>query len=115
TITTLMMIGGYFLMVALGPVTLIMMVSILQTLVFREVISLSSMPNKLRRLPWQRALNWYFLLVTNYFLYGESILFYFRERVFRDAFTQVVATNHRFISFGLYIIGFVWFVLTLRK
>jgi phosphatidate cytidylyltransferase len=28
--------------------------------------------------PWSKTLNWYFFAVTNYFLYGESIIYYFK-------------------------------------
>lgn len=27
---------------------------------------------------WNKTLNWYFFVVTNYFLYGESIIYYFK-------------------------------------
>ena len=27
---------------------------------------------------WEKTLNWYFFAVTNYFLYGESIIYYFK-------------------------------------
>ncbi|KAJ1949356.1 phosphatidate cytidylyltransferase, partial [Dispira parvispora] len=83
--------------------------------VFNEVISLSSVPNRERRLPWARALNWYFLLGTDYYLYGESIIYYFADSVFVDRYLLPLATHHRFISFSLYIFGFVWFVANLQK
>jgi len=47
----------------------------------------------------------YFFVVTNYFLYGESIIYYFKHIVFVDAYFIPFATNHRFISFMLYIVG----------
>lgn len=50
----------------------------------------------------------YFFVVTNYFLYGESIIYYFKHIVFVDAYFIPFATNHRFISFMLYIVGESW-------
>jgi hypothetical protein len=47
----------------------------------------------------------YFFVVTNYFLYGESIIYYFKHIVFVDAYFIPFAKNHRFISFMLYIVG----------
>lgn len=44
-------------------------------------------------------------MVTNYFLYGESIIYYFKHIVFVDAFFIPFARNHRFISFMLYVVG----------
>ena len=77
------------------------------------------------------GLNWYFLVSTNYFLYGESIIHYFKQFgkfstifsaiynsliiVLVDAFLMPLATHHRFISFTLYIFGFVLFVMNLKK
>lgn len=47
----------------------------------------------------------YFFVVTNYFLYGESIIYYFKHIVFVDAYFIPFAKNHRFISFMLYTVG----------
>jgi hypothetical protein len=57
--------------------------------------------------PWSAflAIRRYFFAVTNYFLYGESIIYYFKHVVFVDAYFAVFARNHRFISFMLYVIG----------
>ncbi|KAJ1657050.1 phosphatidate cytidylyltransferase [Dispira simplex] len=112
---TLIMIASFFAIIASGPVTMILLVLTVQVSVFNEVISLASVPNRERRLPWSRALNWYFLLGTNYYLYGESIIYYFADLVFVDRYLQPLATHHRFISFSLYIFGFVWFVANLQK
>lgn len=40
-----------------------------------------------------------------YFLYGESIIYYFQQIILVDAFLLPFATHHRFISFVLYVIG----------
>ena len=55
-----------------------------QTLVYREVTALFSLKKKdvgdesRGRDPWSKTLNWYFFAITNYFLYGESIIYYFK-------------------------------------
>lgn len=100
-----------------------MLVLACQTIVYREVTTLFSLshkepehlPENERRDPWSKTLNWYFFAVTNYFLYGESIIYYFKHIVFADVFLLPFATNHRFISFTLYCIGFVGFVASLKK
>lgn len=83
-------------------------------------------------LPMFRFLNWYFLLATNYFLYGESMISHYAESsmpscqtltplpipirsVLVDRFLLPLATHHRFISFSLYCMGFVLFILSLKK
>jgi len=64
---------------------------------------------------WSKTLSWYFFAATNYFLYGESIIYYFKHVVFADANLLPFATNHRIVSFSLYTIGFMGFVMSLRK
>jgi len=69
----------------------------------------------------------YFLATTMFFLYGESLIYYFKHIVFVDEYFLVFAIHHRFISAVLYLIGttrllflyllvlvgFVFFVMTL--
>lgn len=125
---------------------MIVLVLICQTVAYREVTALFSLPSAQAaghksksakaKDPWRKTLNWYFFAVTNYFLYGESIIYYFKVRthlsvelrisallmaafsqhvVFADAQLTPFATNHRFISFSLYTIGFMGFVMSLKK
>lgn len=71
----------------MGHAYMILLVMLCQTLVYREVTALFSLKNKdsgavestaKGRDPWSKTLNWYFFAVTNYFLYGESIIYYFK-------------------------------------
>ncbi|CAG8583682.1 20199_t:CDS:2 [Dentiscutata erythropus] len=115
TLWTFVMIGGFFALLSTGHSFVVILVVIIQTLVYKEVIALAHVPSKEKKLPWFKTLNWYFLGVTNYFLYGESIIYYFKKAVLVDAFLLPLATHHRFISFTLYCIGFVLFVANLKK
>lgn len=40
-----------------------------------------------------------------FFLYGESLIYYFKHIVFVDEYFLVFAIHHRFISAVLYLIG----------
>ncbi|KAN0059988.1 phosphatidate cytidylyltransferase [Thecaphora frezii] len=64
---------------------------------------------------WSKTLSWYFFAVCNYFLYGESIIYYFKHIVFVDAYFIPFARHHRFLSFMLYVFGFMAFVSNLRR
>lgn len=112
---TLVMIIGFSLILMAGHPCVILLVVLIQTLVYREVISIGIGPIKERQLPWFRSLHWYFLISTNYFLYGESLIYYYKPFVLVDAFLMPLATHHRFISFSLYLLGLVVFVLNLKK
>ncbi|KJA19887.1 hypothetical protein HYPSUDRAFT_143109 [Hypholoma sublateritium FD-334 SS-4] len=125
TLWTFIMIAGFLVFMGLGHIYMILLVMLCQTLVYREVTALFSLKTAIPESrevgeykgkdPWSKTLNWYFFAVTNYFLYGESIIYYFKHVVFADANLLPFATNHRMISFTLYIIGFMGFVMSLKK
>ncbi|KII92443.1 hypothetical protein PLICRDRAFT_102774 [Plicaturopsis crispa FD-325 SS-3] len=125
TLWTFIMIGGFIGLLLLGHAYMVLLVMLCQTLVYREVTALFSLKSSAKsdseedepnaKDPWSKTLNWYFFAVTNYFLYGESIIYYFKHVVFVDAQLLPFATNHRIISFTLYTIGFVGFVMSLKK
>ncbi|EST05794.1 Phosphatidate cytidylyltransferase [Kalmanozyma brasiliensis GHG001] len=64
---------------------------------------------------WSKTLSWYFFAAANYFLYGESIIYYFKHIVFVDAYFIPFARHHRFLSFMLYVFGFMAFVSNLKR
>lgn len=99
------MVGAASFVVLSGQLWVILMILLFQTLIFKEVIAIAHVPSKEKKLPWFRLINWYFLLVTNYFLYGETLFSHFRENVLVDAFFHPFASHHRFSSFILYVIG----------
>lgn len=81
----------------MGHAYMIILVMLCQTLVYREVTALFSLRDmspeateftvKGGKDPWSKPLNWYFFAVTNYFLYGESIIYYFKV-----SFTTLLVT-----------------------
>ncbi|KAJ7708349.1 cytidylyltransferase family-domain-containing protein [Mycena rosella] len=122
TLWTLIMIGTFLVLLFLGHAYMILLVMLCQTLVYREVTALFSLTSsceeaeRTEKDPWSTTLNWYFFVTTNYFLYGESIIHYFKHVVFADALEFLpFVTNHRILSFTLYTIGFVGFVMSLQK
>lgn len=115
TFWTLVMIGGFFLIIAAGHIYIIGLVVLIEILAFKEVINLAAKPSVEKKLPWGRTLNWYFLATTIYFLEGESVIYYFKHIVLVDSFLLPLAINHRFVSYCLYIIGFIFFVYSLEK
>ena len=96
-------------LLCLGQPYMILLVMLCQTLVYKEVTALFDLRDggakSLDDDLWSKTLNWYFFVVTNYFLYGESIIYYFKHIVFVDAYFIPFARNHRFISFMLYMVG----------
>ncbi|KAJ3937530.1 MAG: cytidylyltransferase family-domain-containing protein [Lentinula lateritia] len=121
TLWTFIMIGVFIGLLLMGHAYMVLLVMLCQTLVYREVTALFVLAQSDKRDevegkdPWSKTLNWYFFAATNYFLYGESIIYYFKHVVFSEAQLLPFATNHRLISFALYTIGLMGFVLSLQK
>ncbi|KAL9114465.1 MAG: hypothetical protein Q9227_001546 [Pyrenula ochraceoflavens] len=115
TIWTFVMIAGFFLALFSGHIYIIAIVTGVQIVSFKEVIAIANTSSKVRNLPFTKALSWYFLATTMYFLYGESVIYYFKHILLVDKVLLPFATHHRFISFMLYVMGFVFFVGSLQK
>ncbi|KAI9355431.1 phosphatidate cytidylyltransferase [Zopfochytrium polystomum] len=115
TFWTFVMIGGFVGIILAGHIWVVLLVVVIQILVYWEVIAIAHVPSKAKKMPWFRTLQVWFLLSTNYFLYGQTIIQYFKQSVFVDAFLTPLATHHQFISFSLYVVGFVAFVSNLQK
>ena len=102
---------------------------------FSEIINIGYAVYKMDNLPWFRSLSWYFLVASNYFFYGETLVEQFGVVINRVDFLPILVKYHRLISFSMYIMGeeirnmnrivnsfiflissgFVWFVLSLVK
>ncbi|KAI9715579.1 MAG: hypothetical protein M1812_005883 [Candelaria pacifica] len=115
TIWTLVMIACFFGAMFMGHIYIIAIVTAIQIVSFKEVIAIANVPSRARRLRFTKSLNWYFLATTMYFLYGESVIYYFKHIILVDKILLPFATHHRFISFMLYVFGFVFFVGSLQK
>ena len=99
------MIGGFFTALFMGHVYIILVVTAIQIISFKEVIAIATVPSRARDLRFTKSLNWYWLASTQYFLYGESVIYYFKHIVLVDKVLLPLATHHRFISFILYVFG----------
>ena len=99
------MIAGFFVSLFSGHIYVIGIVTGIQIVSFKEVIAIANVPSRAKNLPFTRSLNWYFLGSAMYFLYGESVIYYFKHIVLVDKVLLPFATHHRFISFMLYTIG----------
>jgi phosphatidate cytidylyltransferase len=118
TIWSLVMIAGFFVALFSGHIYIIALITAIQLISFKEVIAIANVPSKAKNLRFTKSLNWYFLGTAMYYLYGESVVYYFKHIVLVDKVLLPFATHHRFIGFMLYVIGmsltvFCLFLLTL--
>lgn len=99
------MIASFFGAMFAGHIYVLMVITAIQIISFKEVIAIAQVPLKQKDLPLTRSLNWYFFAITMYFLYGESVIYYFKHVLVVDKVLLPFATHHRFISFMMYILG----------
>jgi len=115
TVWTLIMLAVFILVVAAGHLYLTGLVFFLSLGIFKEILQLKRRVEKEKDIPLFRLLNWYFFLVTCFFLYGRWL----RSRLDVLALTfpivEIFTEHMNFKAFCFYILGFVMFVLSLRK
>ncbi|XP_012261960.1 phosphatidate cytidylyltransferase, photoreceptor-specific isoform X2 [Athalia rosae] len=114
-IFTCLMVSGFGVIIYGGPLALMVTTLVVQVKCFEEIINIGYTVYRIHGLPWFRSLSWYFLITSNYFFYGENLMDYFAVVINRTDYLRFLVTYHRFVSFCLYIMGFVWFVLSLVK
>lgn len=115
TIWTFVMIGFFFTILSSGHLALIMMVLLFQVLTFKEIIALTSEPARDKKIPYNKSLNWYFLVSTWYYLDFPNLAEFFQESIYSNKILTLLVLNHKFICYSLYMSGFVFFVWTLKK
>lgn len=110
------MISSFSFIVYLGKFAITLLILGIQFKCFHEIITIGYVVYKSHDLPWFRTISWYFLLTSNYYLYGENLIQKFSPLLKHDnTWLMTIVTHHRFISFILYLAGFVGFVLSLKK
>lgn len=87
----------------------------IQVKCFQEIMEVGFRAYNVNDIPWLRRLVWYLLIVSNYFFYGENLFEFVGPPIKRIESLQFLITSHRFISFCLYIIGFIFFVMSIVK
>ncbi|GMH31505.1 hypothetical protein Nepgr_033348 [Nepenthes gracilis] len=119
TCSTLWMIGGFALIVYMGHLYICAMVVVIQILMARELFILMRKTHEERDLPGFRQLNWHFFFTAMLFVYGRILSHRLVNTVTSDVVLyQLVGSlikYHMVICYFLYIAGFVWFILSLKK
>jgi len=99
------MIFGFVAVIYIGHIPLVLLVTLLQIAMFREIVRLGSSVSRERKLKYFTYLQWYWFAVVVFFTYGSLL---------KQSF-GVIIPWHSFVSFALYTIGFIVFVLSLRR
>ena len=59
TLWTFILLAGYFTLLAMGHMYIIVLVTIVQIIVYKEVIAIASVPAQEKKIPFFKVLNWY--------------------------------------------------------
>ncbi|KAJ3695359.1 hypothetical protein LUZ60_000736 [Juncus effusus] len=119
TYSSLWMIGVFILVIYLGHLYIWAMVVVIQIFMAKELFNLLRKVNEDRRLPWFRLLNWHFFFTAMLFTYGRFLSRHLVNTVTTDKLLYKLVSGlvkyQMIICYFLYIAGFVWFILTLKK
>ncbi|MBA0658965.1 hypothetical protein Goklo_011136, partial [Gossypium klotzschianum] len=119
THSTVWMIGGFALIVYMGHLYITAMVVVIQIFMAKELFNLLRKAHEDRHLPGFRLLNWHFFFTAMFFVYGRLLSQPLVNTVTSDKFLYQFVSSlikyHMAICYFLYIAGFMWFILTLKK
>jgi len=59
TLWTFILLAGFFTILAMGHMYVIALVTVIQIIVYKEVIAIASVPAREKNIPFFKVLNWY--------------------------------------------------------
>ncbi|KAJ0971420.1 hypothetical protein J5N97_019379 [Dioscorea zingiberensis] len=119
TYSSIWMIGGFVFIVYMGHLYIWAMIVVIQIFMARELFNLLRKANEDRQLPGFRLLNWHFFFTAMIYTYGRFLSRQLVNTITSDKLLYQLVSGlikyQMFICYFLYIAGFVWFILTLKK
>ncbi|KAG6695482.1 hypothetical protein I3843_09G100300 [Carya illinoinensis] len=117
--SSIWMIGGFAFVVYMGHLYIMAMVVVIQIFMARELFNLLRKAHEDKHLPGFRLLNWHFFFTAMLFVYGRLLSQRLVNTITTDRFLYQLVSSlfkyHMAICYFLYIAGFMWFILTLKK
>jgi phosphatidate cytidylyltransferase len=114
TIYTLLMLFGFFMVIAAGPLYSVMFIIMISILLFKELVNLKLREDKEKEIPFFRLINWYFFAITLYYQLGFLIKSKLPHLIFLDENIHTLIKYHNVVFFMLWSFGFVAFTLSLK-
>lgn len=114
-IFSILLISYFCYTVYSGPILVIFTTAMIQVKCFFEVMSIGYATHKIPDGAWFRLVPVYFLVVANCFFFGEIIAEHVSVFIDQIELLRVLVLYHRFISFCLYFLGLVFFLLSLAR
>ncbi|XP_068665387.1 phosphatidate cytidylyltransferase 1-like [Aristolochia californica] len=118
-LSTAWMIAGFAFTIYMGHLYIWAIIVVIQIFMAKELFTLVRRAHESRHLPGFRLLNWHFFFTAMLFTYGRFLSRQLVNTVTSDKFlyqlVSILIKYQMFICYFLYIAGFVWFILTLKK
>ncbi|KAF2879375.1 hypothetical protein ILUMI_26800 [Ignelater luminosus] len=114
-IFTILLLAYFWYTIYMGPFAIMLTTLAIQVKCFAEIIDIVHKSYPINELPLFRLTSWYFLVAANYFCYGETLADYFNVFIGKIYVLRLLVNYHRFVSFCMYFVGIMWFVLSLRS
>lgn len=119
THSSVWMIALFVFVIYMGHLYIWAMIVVIQIFMARELFNLLRRANEERQLPGFRLLNWHFFFTAMLFTYGRFLSRQLVNTVNSDRLLYQLVSGlikyQMLICYFLYIAGFVWFILTLKK
>ncbi|CAF1146876.1 unnamed protein product, partial [Brachionus calyciflorus] len=109
------MMTSFSLIIYNGPIAIALLVLLIIQGGFFEISRVGYSAYNAKHLPYFKKISYLFLFSINYFMCGETIIEKFGSALMENYLIRPFVLYHKLISFFLYTIGFVLFVLTLKK
>ncbi|KAK2639844.1 hypothetical protein Ddye_027639 [Dipteronia dyeriana] len=113
------MLLGFLFILYLGHLYIWAMVVVIQIYMAKELFNLLRRAPEDRLLPGSRLLNWHFYFTAVLFVYGQILSPQLVNTVIYDKFLHRILSAfikyQMVICYFLYIAGFMWFILSLKK
>ncbi|KAK7276889.1 hypothetical protein RIF29_18035 [Crotalaria pallida] len=117
--SSMWMLASVSCIIYLGHLYMWAMVVVIQIFMASELFNLLRRATQDKRLPKFKPLNWHFFFTAMLYVYGRILSQQLVNTVTTDKFFYRLVSNlikyQMVICYFLYIAGFVWFILSLRK
>ncbi|XP_062094941.1 phosphatidate cytidylyltransferase 1-like [Humulus lupulus] len=113
------MIGGFAFIIYMGHLCITAMIVVIQIFMEKKLFNLLRRDHEERHLPGFSLLNWLFFFTAMVFVYGRILSQRLFNTITSDNFLHQFVSSlikyHMVICYTLYIAGFVWFIIRLKK
>ena len=111
----LLLIVIFSLIIKTGPIGLVFLVILIYLCGFHELSNVGYDAFCLHNVPHYRTISYILLIIFNYYIFGNIINERFASILSNNKLTLFLSQHHQFLSFNLYTIYLIIFVLTLQK